>query len=68
MDRRRRRRHRFHHGRRSKGRRGHRVDWDDPDALERFQRQLEQREADIQAKITRVRDRINELTTPDSER
>lgn len=63
MDRRHRRRHRGHHGRGPKGRRRHRVDWDDVDALERYQRHLEQREADVQAKITRVRDRINELTT-----
>ena len=53
--------HRRRHGGRPKGRRRH-VDWDDVTALEKYQRDLEQREADIQARIQKVRNRIVELT------
>lgn len=54
--------HRRRHGGRPHGRRRDHVDWDDVNALDRYQRDLEQREADIQARIQRVRDRIVELT------
>ncbi|MEM7287565.1 MAG: hypothetical protein AAF480_14535 [Actinomycetota bacterium] len=59
--RRRRRAHRRRHGGGPKGRRRH-IDWDDVTSLERHQRDLEQREADIQARIQKVRQRIVDLS------
>ena len=59
--RRKRRAHRRRHGGRSKGRRHH-VDWDDVTSLENHQRDLEQREADIRARIEKVRRRIVSLS------
>ena len=60
--RRKRRAHRRRHGGGPKGRRRHHVDWDDLSSLEKYQRDLEQREADIQARIEKVRSRILDLT------
>lgn len=53
--------HRRRHGGGPKGRRRHHVDWDDVTSLEKYQRDLEQREADVHARIQKVRNRIIEL-------
>jgi hypothetical protein len=46
---------------------GHkRPDWDDADHLETFQRHLEQRVADLSAKIDDVADRVKQLRETDA--